>query len=89
MNEKRIHIPKAKRGQLIAKWGRPDRGELPSIVYAHGAGGADLADARVLSDAFEGMKNCFDRTLAAELEDRGYDMTTLKFSISQKEPYSG
>ena len=85
MGGKRIHIPTAKRGQLIVKWGRSDRGEIPSLVYAHGAGGADRTDARVLLDAFEGMKNCFDRTLAAELEGRGYDMTTLKFSISQKE----
>ena len=85
MRNQRIHIPRAKRGQLIAKWGRPDRGELPSIVYAHGAGGADRTDARVLSDAFEGMKNCFGNTLAKELEDRGFDLTTLKFSISQKE----
>lgn len=86
MGNKRIHTIEAKRGHLIAKWGRPERGELPSIIYAHGAGGADRTDARVLSDAFEGMKNCFGNTLTKELEDRGFDLTTLTFSIAQKEP---
>ena len=80
---KRIHIPVAKPGQLLAKWGRPDRGEDPAIVYAHGAAGATRPDARVLSDAVEGLKNCYGRTLAEELEYRGYDMTTIRFSIEQ------
>ncbi|AUQ62149.1 hypothetical protein [Phaeobacter inhibens] len=81
---KRIHTLTAKPGQLRAGWGRPEPGETPDLCYAWGAAGADKTDGRVLSSAFEFEKNCFGRTLREELEYRGYDVTTLKFSIEQK-----
>lgn len=82
---KRVYVPVAKPGQLIAKWGRPSHGELPDLSYAWGASGAAKSDARILSSAFEECDVFDGKSLRTELEARGYDITTLRFSISQKE----
>ena len=80
---KRIHTLQAKPGQLRVGWARPEPGELPDLVYARGAEGACRADAAMLGHMFEGIE--WDgKTLIQELESRGYDLTTLKFSIQQK-----
>ena len=83
---KRIHTLHSKPGQLKSGWGRPGPREEPDLLYAWGAGGADKTDGRILSTAFEELKNSFGRSLREELEYRGYDLTTLKFSIQQKQP---
>jgi len=81
---KRIHTLTAKSGQLRAGWARPDPGEPADLCYAWGGEGAAKADGRTLSHAFEGMRNSEGLSLREELEQRGYDITTLKFSIEQK-----
>jgi hypothetical protein len=83
MSRKRIRVPKAKPGELIACWGRPDRGEDPDLVYAWGGKGADSSDGRILSNALENAVVFDGRTLKQELMARGYDITTLRFSILQ------
>jgi hypothetical protein len=90
---KRVRVPDPKPGVLEARWGRADSFNKPSVVYVHGGGGSVKADARLLSTMFEGRdvdtgSLVFGRTgksLIKELEDRGYDITTLKFSIRLKE----
>ncbi|MEP3668225.1 MAG: hypothetical protein ABJN42_15985 [Roseibium sp.] len=74
----------AKLGQLLVKWGRPDPGEPADLIYANGAGGAARADAAMASHYFEGIRDVDGKTFKQELEERGYDITTLKFSIQQK-----
>lgn len=64
---KRVHMLKARPGQLRAGWGRPGPGEAPDVVYAWGAA------------VMEG------RSLREELDRRGYDISTLRFSITQKQ----
>ena len=81
---KRVTTPMAKPGQLIARWGRADRGHEPSIVYAWGADGACKSDSRILCNALEEVKVFNGKTLAEELDSRGYDLTTLRFSISRR-----
>ena len=81
---KRINTLAAKPGQLKAGWGRPGPMQHPDLCYAWGADGADKTDGRILSGAFEDKNNVFGRSLREELERRGYDITTLKFSIQQK-----
>jgi hypothetical protein len=81
---KRIHVMRAKPGQLRAGWGRPDPGEDPDICYAYGGGGAAKPDGRILAEALEGLTIYEGRSLREELDRRGYDITTLKFSIEQK-----
>jgi hypothetical protein len=83
---KRVYVPVAKPGQLIARWGRPSHRESPDLSYAWGASGAAKSDAKILSSAFEEFDVYDGKSLRAELEARGYDITTLRFSISQKEP---
>ena len=80
-----------KPGQLKVQWGKPERGAQPSLIYLWGGEGAAKADARVISDALEAKR--FTPTimggwrenpsLADELVARGYDLSTLKITISQ------
>jgi len=94
---KRFRTVPAKRGQLKVQWGKSD-GFGPALLYLWGGGGADKCDARILSDAIERpqIERDYDKgtimnpaikevpSLAAELEARGYDLTTLKITIEQK-----
>lgn len=82
---KRIHVLKAKPGELRAAWGRPDPGEPPCVCYAWGGHGASKPDGRVLAEALEGARVFDGSPLLKELEARGYDLTTLAFSIRVKE----
>lgn len=81
---KRIITRQAKLGQLIAGWGRPGPGEAPDLVYSWGAGGACKSDSRILMEAIEGNEVMPGKSLRQELIDRGYDISTLRFSIERK-----
>ena len=75
----------AKPGQLIAWYGSLERGENPDFCIAYGGEGADRSDGRILCHAICNAKLWdTDVTLLQELEKRGYDLNTLKFSIQQK-----
>jgi hypothetical protein len=82
---KRILVLTAKAGQLVAKWGRPSSGEAPDLVYAWGGAGANASDMFVLQDAFEKLDLHEGNNLRQELEARGYDISTFRFSINLKE----
>lgn len=85
MRQKRIRNPRARPGELKVGWGRCDRSE-PSLVYVRGGGTTERSDGRILCNAFEEVHVHLGRSLAEELEVRGYDLTTLKFSIQKKQP---
>ena len=88
---KRYRVRPYQPGTLKAYWGIADRGEYPCLI-ANGRNG----DAALLLDAFEkgkailnhfrGTFHGFQPSFMKELEERGYDLTTLKFSIKKKEP---
>jgi len=85
---KRYRSPKAKPGQIKAQWGKVPH-EIPGICYAWGGGGASCADVRLLDYALSGRRySPIDKTWSdsflEELEKRGYDLTTLKFSVEKK-----
>lgn len=82
--QKRIRVPTAKPGELKACYGRAERGDSPDICYVWGGEGAHKSDGRILSEALEHAEVFDGKNLRQELEARGYDITTLKFSISQK-----
>jgi hypothetical protein len=86
MGEKRLHMVQAKPGQLVGRWGRPSSGEAPDVIWAWGGDGAAKSDANCVGSAFEHYEVMPGKTLRALLDDRGYDIKTLRFSISQKEP---
>ena len=81
----------AKPGQLKVQWGKAERSDEPSLIYLWGGDGAAKSDARVISDAIEGKR--FSPTFSGgyevqpsivdELRARGYDLSTLKITISQ------
>lgn len=66
-------------GELRAAWGRDEiPGNAPDLQFAWGGNGAAKGDTICLMEAFHGTG------LLKELEARGYDITTLKFSIQRK-----
>jgi len=79
---KRWRTPTAKPGELKIAFGKHE-GEI-DLFYCNGGEGADRADARLLSNFIESVTYFEDRNLRQELEHRGYDITTLKFTIQQK-----
>lgn len=80
--KKRIPYIEARPRTLKVAWGRWDRYNGPSLVYAHGGYGASSADSRLFMHLLEGKSQI--KNLISILDKRGYDSTTLKFSISLK-----
>ena len=82
MSDKRWREPKSKPNELLVKYGK-SCGEL-DLFYCHD-GEAHRCDSRLLSIAFEGTQIIGEGTLREQLEQRGYDITTLRFSIRKRE----
>jgi hypothetical protein len=86
---KRYRAPKMKPGQLRMYWGRVD-GDSPDVCYMWGGGGANKCDAALLHYHLGtkqlNWKKEIEPSLIEELEKRGYDISTLKFSIEMKRP---
>lgn len=98
---KRWRQPKAKPGELKAQWGKL-RHNNPDLCYVWGEG-THSADGHFLhhilcsdrlahdwdapSDASRLSLTKYEPSFVKELESRGYDITTLRFSI-QKKPVS-
>lgn len=73
---KRFRVQHAKPGQLKAYYGKADRWDGPDVCFASGPG-CDRSDRRVLHGALS-------QEFTDELVSRGYDITTLRFSIMLK-----
>lgn len=93
---KRYRVPKVKTGQLSARWGKLE-GNSPDIVYSWGDE-TEKCDARLLHSVFS-VERCrpggfegdpgpfvFTKSFVDELVERGYDITTFRFSIQKKAP---
>lgn len=84
---------KPKDGELLAMWARLPHGETPpegDLCYD----GPSRSDMRLLSYAlsredYRSYDQTFGPSFLAELEARGYDLTTLKFSIRKKASADG
>jgi hypothetical protein len=84
---KRFRSPTAKEGELLAKYGRHE-GDLDIFYCYNGAG--MKPDSRLLSNAFENTKIFEGKSLRQLLVERGYDITTLKFTINKLPvPFTG
>lgn len=79
---KRWRAPKAKPGQLKIAYGKHE-GDT-DIFYCNGGYGAERCDARMLSSFFQSLKYPGEKTMVDELISRGYDITTLKFTIQMR-----
>lgn len=98
--KKRYRRKHAKPGQLLIYYGKLPHDD-PDVVFAWGEAGANRYDASFLTFALSGkrqrvvygedrVKNggwpvVFDPSVIEELEARGYDITTIQFSIMKKE----
>lgn len=82
---RRYRTVKAKPGELKAGYGTDEPRNRPDVVYAWGGDGAAKADAYILAAAFEENAIHGGRSLVRELESRGYDLSTIRFSIRMKE----
>jgi hypothetical protein len=83
MMGKRWRAPKAKDGELKASYGK-ECGDL-DIYYCWPENECGMrADSRLLMRALEGEKIYDEKSLRELLEERGYDITTLKFTIQKK-----
>ncbi|GAF99915.1 unnamed protein product [marine sediment metagenome] len=77
---KRFRNPSAKPGELKVVYGKTPH-DNPDLFYCHGGDGAKPCDSRLLSHFFERVAYFEGRNMRQELALRGYDITTLKFSI--------
>ena len=78
---KRWRSPKAKDGELKVQYGKLPL-DSPDIIYV-GGNGTSRPDRRLLHYIFS-LGHFDGKSLYEELESRGYDLTTLKFSIQKK-----
>lgn len=67
-------------GWLTAYWGRDERGAKKDLVF----GSPCRPDGHLLYGAFCFTEVTSGKTFVKELEDRGYDITTLKFQIKKR-----
>jgi len=81
--KKRYRKPVAKDSELLAKYGKDGGDEDLFYCYPDNEYGMKK-DSKMLMIAFEHTKILDDKTLRQELELRGYDITTLTFSIKKK-----
>lgn len=84
---KRFSAPRARPGQLKAQWGKL-KDDNPDICYVWGEG-VPKADSHLLHNTISSKRhhpfdNSWSDGFLEELEKRGYDLTTLKFSIEKK-----
>lgn len=89
---KRWRVPVAKAGEVKIAYGRAGQHDAPDLCAAWGGSGADKSDARTVMHAlterrmaigFPSMGYEERPSLIEELEARGYDITTLRFTIQR------
>jgi len=88
-----LRVSKAKDGELKAQWGKLPR-DIPDMVFSRGVG-VPKCDGHLLYGVLCGKQmrlavgdekrtayygHVFDKSFMDELTERGYDITTLKFS---------
>lgn len=80
---KRWRKPTAKSGELLVKYGKDEGGEDLFFCWPENEVGMKR-DANMLMSAFHYV-DVGGSSIIEELQMRGYDITTLKFSIMKKQ----
>jgi hypothetical protein len=92
MTRRRSYRPKLRDGELRVYWGKLPH-ENPDVIYAHQGDHSMRSDIRMVRHHLAVpqpdplVKPFFSKmnpSLLQELEARGYDITTLRFSIMKK-----
>ena len=69
----------AKPGELIVRWSKKER----DILFDYGGGGAGSSDGHWMHSWLTWHKG-FDDTFLNELENRGFDIKTLRITMKRK-----
>lgn len=94
---KRLRAPKLRDGELRVYWGR-EPGDSPDVIFAWQGDPSMRRDTRLLHYHLASQRpdpnarplfSKMDPSLFEELDRRGYDLTTLRFSIMKKPPNAG
>lgn len=80
MNRRRM---KARPGELRVTYNRVERGENLDVVFSRGEGVA-RPDGHLMHFYFSQESKPHIQRLELELESRGYDLSTMVFSIMKK-----
>ena len=89
----RLRRPKLKDGELRVYWGRESPRDVPDIIFAWQGDRLMKRDANLLHYHLASkspdphVTPIFSKmcpSLVEELESRGYDITTIKFSVMKK-----
>lgn len=79
--KKYLRAPKAKPGELKVAWGK-EKGDDPELFFCWGQG-TSKRDNNLLMHFFSQKMTPEGKSISQELQERGYDISTLKFSISK------
>ncbi len=80
---KRFRTPKLKDGELRVYWGKLPH-DSPDVVFSWQGDRSMKRDTALLCYLFSKREPGTGRSLMEEMEARGYDITTLRFSIMKK-----
>lgn len=85
MKKKRYRVvPVPKSGEIKVSYGKADSHDSPDVVYSYRGFDDVRATSNCVMFAFENAPIHEGKTLRRILEERGFDITTLKFSIKKK-----
>lgn len=94
MGTTRLRKPQLKDGELRIYWGRDHRDDYPDLMLAWQGDSGMKRDTNLLYSIICSKRPTISatkvdwynmqRSLIEELEERGYDITTFKFSIMKK-----
>ena len=96
MSQKRLRRPKIEDGELQVYWGRESPGEAPDIIFAWQGDVTMKADSKLLHYHMASrrpdphVQPIFSKMLPSlvdELIARGYDISTIRFSIKKRKDY--
>lgn len=93
MTEKRLRKPKLQDGELKMYWGRESKHDAPDVILAWQGDRLMKRDTNMLhyymcskrpDPIAKPLYSVMQPSMIEELEARGYDLSTLKFSIQKK-----
>jgi hypothetical protein len=75
-------MPSPKSGQIVVGWATEKHSD-PGLVYCRLGDRLMSRDTNMLGNFFETQLGLHGRTLIEELKERGYDLSTFRFSIQK------
>jgi hypothetical protein len=82
MKNPRGRMPNPKPNQLMVGWAA-ERHDEPTLQFCYGGGRVGPRDNNMLMSAFHTAKLPSGNTFVEELIERGYDLSTLRFSVEK------